>query len=198
MGDFIYDLPLTDWALNFAWDNDLENELDHQHITLSSTRKRVVLDGTIVGYRITTSHLKRRTLTLFVKYRFNNQSYFQEVRMYSVFTPRRLKRLKELIGSRLESFIMLCTVRHRRTDRAVFIASEARVVTKTDVLVVKTTTDQAESRLLYEDTQQDGMSSKDFEKVLSLNELEIAYEIFGDAKLTQSIIDPSILKKLNK
>lgn len=195
MSEYIYDLPLQEWALKFAYQTDIENELDCHNISMNVCRKQLPVKGKIVSYNISTSQLSRRYLTLHVELVIDKQKYMTQLRLYSPFVPQKLKALDDLLSCTIESIFPLCTIRHRRYDGPVIVASSVRVKTKDGIAILRTSDEITESSIVKNSRFSGGKLTKTQESLPILNEYDLIENWFKHEDTTDWILDPSVVKK---
>lgn len=198
MSKYIYDLNLSDWALNFAHSTDIENELDYQHITMSSLRKQFLIDAEILKYQVTTSIGGRRYLTLFVKMIVDETEYLTKFRLYSPFIPNRIKNLEQFVGAKISSIIPLCTVRHRRDQYPIIVLASARVTLNDgSIIIPRTAKAEDESDVIKKSKSYFGDIPKSLSHLENLNELDMLTKLYRDPEGFNASLDPYIKKKFN-
>lgn len=198
MSEYIYDLPMTDWALNFAYKTDIENELDSHQITMSNLRRQFDVNGKIVAYRVSTSSLSRRYLTLHVELNWRNEKKprLVHIRLYSPFAPQKLKNLQELIGLKIKSISPLCTIRHRRIDGPIIIASSIRIEFDNSIIIMRTSLEDDESPIMSSSQPAGGMLTTYHESLLKIDEKDLLTVWYRDETGFNAVLDPCIAKKL--
>lgn len=198
MSKYIYDLPMTDWALNFAYQADIENELDNHQITMTALRRQFNINGVIKRYIIKTSNLGRKYVTLYVEMTLpNKEKRLQQFRFYSPFIPQKLKNLSEIVGKRIESISPLCTIRHRRSQSPIVILTSARIKTKDGIVIIRTSTEDDQSRLVLTSENACGQLTDAQKQLEGLTEKEMLRFWYRDPDGFNAVIDPIIAKKLD-